>query len=84
MWEGPLRSGGLTPTLQWEKLGSREVLSGQAAPDPGLLTSGKGTFPSVMLLPLATSGDTGGDGQPGPGHPPSEHLASGTVRKLQY
>lgn len=84
MWEGPLRSGGLTPTLQWEKLGSREVLSGQAAPDPGLLTSAKDTFPSVMLLPLATSRDSEGDRQPGSGHVPSGHVASGTVWKLQY
>lgn len=60
-----MRPDGLTFILQCEKLGSRQVLGGQAGWHPGLLTSGKDTFPVTMLLHLAW------------GYGPSEHGASG-------
>lgn len=76
-WDGPLRSGGLIPVSQWEKLG------GQAGWDPGLLTSGGHTIPSVMLLSLAFGGGAYGERQPGPGYWPSEHAAPGAALTLQ-
>lgn len=76
MWAG---SGDLHLILPWEKVGSRDVLGGQAGLDPRLLTSGKDTFSSVMLLPLAVDRDAQRDRQPGPGCQPSEHVALGAV-----
>lgn len=52
-----MRSDGLTFIVQCEKLGSRQVLGGQAGWHPGLLTSGKDTFPVTMLLHLTISRD---------------------------
>lgn len=80
---GPFEVRRFDPHFTVGETGSREVLGGQAGQNPGILTPGKHTFPSVMLLFLAVGRDAHRETQPGPGFQPSERVPSGTVLKLQ-
>lgn len=58
MWAGPLRSGDLTLTLPWEKVGSKDALGGQAGLDPRLLPSGKDTCSRWLLVEMLKGTDS--------------------------
>lgn len=78
-----MRSGGLTPISQWEKLGPGRSWVARLArtPDPDIRQAHR-PLRHVALLAVGT--DVHREAQPGPGFPPSEHGPSGTVSALQY